>query len=103
MKIGKAGGSSGADIELSKAGGHKCLKSLTNIFNDILFKDKLSEEQILSSLLPTFEGKGNPLNSNSYRGVKLIEYAFKLYKYVLDGRLCELVNIDKMQYGLCQG
>ena len=31
MKIGKAGGSSGADIELSKAGGHKCLKSLTNI------------------------------------------------------------------------
>ena len=98
MKIGKAGGSSGADTELSKAGGDKCLKSLTNIFNDILFKDKLSEEQILSSLLPTFEGKGNALNSNSYRGVKLIEYAFKL-----DGRLCEVVNIDKMQYGFMPG
>ena len=98
MKIGKAGGSSGADTELSKAGGDKCLKSLPNIFNYMLFKDKLSEEQILSSLLPTFEGKGNALNSNSYRGVKLIEYAFKL-----DGRLCEVVNIDKMQYGFMPG
>ena len=103
MKIRKAGGSSGADIELSKAGGDKCWKSLPNIFNDMLFKDKLSEEQILSSLLPTFEGKGNPLNSNSCRGIKLIEYAFKLDKYVLDGRLCEVVNIDKMQYGFMPG
>ena len=30
-------------IELFKAGGNKCLKCLTNIFN-ILFKDKLPEE-----------------------------------------------------------
>ena len=44
MKIGKASGPSGLVIELFKAGGDKCLKSLTNIFNDILFKDKLPEE-----------------------------------------------------------
>ena len=30
-------------IELFKAGGNKCLKCLTNIFN-ILFKDELPEE-----------------------------------------------------------
>ena len=40
MKIGKASGPSGVAIELFKAGGDKCLKSFTNIFNDILFKDK---------------------------------------------------------------
>ena len=45
MKIGKAiSWPSEIAIELFKAGGDKCLKSLTNIFNDILFKDKLLEE-----------------------------------------------------------
>ena len=52
MKIGKASGPSGFAIEMFKAGGDKCLKSLTNIFNDILFKDKLPEEWMLSSLVP---------------------------------------------------
>ena len=61
------------------------LKTLRNIFNDILFKDKLPEEWMLSSLVPIFKGKGNPINPNSYRGIKILEHAFKLYKKVLDG------------------
>ena len=77
-----------------KADGEKCLKSLTNIFNDILFKDKLPEEWMLSSLVSTFKGKGDPLNPNSYRGIKLLEHAFKPYEKVLDGRLREVVDID---------
>ena len=39
MKIGEASGPSGVAIELFKAGADNCLKSLTNIFNDNLFKD----------------------------------------------------------------
>ena len=54
IKIGKASGPSGIAIELFKAGGGKCLKSLTKRFNDILFKDKLPEEWMLSSLVPIF-------------------------------------------------
>ena len=103
IKIGKASGPSGVAIELLKAVGDKCLKSLTNIFNDILFKDKLPEEWMLSSLVLIFIGKGYPLNPNSYRGIKLLEYAFKLYEKVLDGRLREVVDIDKMQYGFIPG
>ena len=38
MKMGKAIGPSGVAIEMFKAGRDKCLKSLTNIFNDILFR-----------------------------------------------------------------
>ena len=38
LKIEKASGASRVAIELFKAGGDKYLKSLTNIFNDILFK-----------------------------------------------------------------
>ena len=44
MKIGKASGPFGVAIELFKGGEDKCLKYLTNIFNDTLFKDKLPEE-----------------------------------------------------------
>ena len=36
MKIRKASGPSGVAIEIFKDGSDKCLKSLTNIFNDIL-------------------------------------------------------------------
>ena len=79
------------------------MKSLTNIFNDILFKVKLLEEWMLSSLVPIFKKKGDPLNPNFYRGIKLSENAFKLYEKVLDGRLREVVDIDKMQYGFIPG
>ena len=57
----------------------------------------------MSLLVPIFEGKGGPLNPNSYRGTKLLEYVFKLYEQVLDGRLREVVDIDKMQYGFIPG
>ena len=46
--------------------------------------------------MPIFKGKGNPFNPDSPRGIKLLEHAFKLYE-VLNGRLCEVVDIDKMQ------
>ena len=68
-KIGKAIGPAGVTIELFKAGEDKFLKSLANIFNDILFKEKLPEEWMLNSLVPIFKGKGDPLNPNSYRGM----------------------------------
>ena len=97
MKIGKASGpfASGVAIEVFKAGGVKSLKSLTNIFNDILFKDKLLAEWILSLLVTIFKGKEDPLNSNFYRGIKLLVHAIKLCRKILDGHLGEVVDIDK--------
>ena len=103
MKIGKASGPSGVTIEMFKAGGDKCLKSWTNIFNDILFKDKLMVEWMLSSLVPIFKGKGDPFNPNSCRGRQLLEHAFKLYKKIVDGHSCEVVDTDEMQYGFMSG
>ena len=42
---------------------------------------------MLSSLVPLFKGKRDPLNPNSYKGIKLLEHTFKLYEF------------GKMQYG----
>ena len=55
---------------------------------------------MLILLVLIFKGKGDPLNPNSYRGMKLLEHAFKLYEKVSDGRLREVVDNDKTQYGL---
>ena len=40
---------------------------------------------MLTLLVPIFRRKENPLNSNSYKGLKLMEDAFKLYDKILDG------------------
>ena len=58
---------------------------------------------MLRLLVLIFRGKGDPLNSDSYRGIKLLEHAFKQYEKVLDGHLDELADIDKMQYGFMPG
>ena len=100
MKIGETCGLSWVSIQLLKGGGDRALKSLTNIFNDTLVKDKLMWEWKLSLLVQVFKGKGDPLNSNSRRGIKLLEHVFKMYEKVLDRRLREVIDIDKMQ---CQG
>ena len=71
MKIEKANWLSGITLEMFKADGDKCLKFLTNIFNDILFKGKLPEEWML---IPILKEKGDSLNPNSCRGIKLLEH-----------------------------
>ena len=101
MEIGKASGMSGVALEMFEAGGYKCLKSLTNILT--LFNKKLLEEWMFNSLVPIFKGKGDPLNRSSYRGIKLLENAFKLYEKILDGCLREVVDIDKIQYRFMPG
>ena len=58
---------------------------------------------MLSSLASIFKGKGDPLNRNFYREIKLLQHVFKLYKQVLDRHLCEVVDIDKIQYGFMPG
>ena len=89
MEIGKASRPSGVAIELLKAAGVTCLKYMTN--------SMISCSR--GSLVPLFKMKGGSLNPNSYRGIKLLEHAFKLYEKVLDGRLGEVIDIDKMKYG----
>ena len=49
---------------------------------------------MLSYLVQIFKGKGDPLNPNSYKGIKLFEHAFKLLE-ILDGPFRQVVEIDK--------
>ena len=58
---------------------------------------------MLSLLVTILKRKVDPLNPNSYKGIMLLEYGFKLYEKVLDEPLHEMVDIDKMQYKFMPG
>ncbi len=49
------------------------------------------------------KGKGDALECNSYRGIKLLEHAMKVFERVIEARLREKVDIDDMQFGFMEG
>ena len=53
---------------------------------------------MLSLLVPIFKGKGDPLNPNSYRGIKFLND-----EKLLNGHLREVVDMIWCNMGLCQG
>ena len=90
-------GPTGVVFKMLRAGGKGCLESL-RIFNEVLFENKLPDKFNVELNGSSLQGKGDPLNTNSYRGIKLLEHAFKMYKRILDRRLRETVAIAKMFY-----
>ena len=92
MKSRKASRSTGVVVEILRTEG--CLESLTRIFNEALFESKLLDNWMLNSLVSIYKGKGDPLNTISYRHIKLLEHAFNLYEWILDKRLREIVDIQ---------
>ena len=50
-----------------------------------------------------YKGKGDPLECGSFRGIRLLGHAIKIFKKVLDKRLRQLIKIDDMQFGFMCG
>lgn len=78
--MGKEIGHLGLFVQMLKAIGEPYLKSLTDVFREILFEGKFPVERMLSSLVPVFKRKVDSLSPNHYRRIKFLEYAFKVWK-----------------------
>lgn len=76
--MGKEIGHLGLFVQMLKAIGEPYLKSLTDVFREILFEGKFPVERMLSSLVPVFKRKVDSLSPNHYRRIKFLEYAFKV-------------------------
>ena len=50
-------------------------------------------------MLSIYKGNGHALECNSYRGIKLLEHAMKVFERVIETRLRENMDIDDMQFG----
>ena len=103
MKTGKAGGPSEVVGEMLKAAGKKGIKRLTELCNQVVREGAIPREWELSTLIPIFKGKGDPMECGSYRAVKLLEHGMKVLEGVLEKRLRQKVKIDDMQFGFVPG
>ena len=56
-----------------------------------------------SKLIPIFNNKGDILECNNYRGIKLMSHFMKLWERIIEARLREIVNIRDNQFGFRPG
>ena len=103
MKTGKAAGPTGLTTEMMKAAGESGVIEFTKVLADVWKKETIPDEWKRSLTVTIYKGKGDPLQCNSYRGIRLLEHPMKVMEKVLENRLREIVNIDKWQRGFMKG
>ena len=103
MKSGKAGGPSEVVGEMINAAGKNGVDMMTKLCNQIIEEGRIPLDWEISTLVPVYKGKGDPLECGSYRAIKLLEHAMKVLERVLDRRIRQKVNIDCMQFGFMPG
>ena len=54
-------------------------------------------------MINVYKGKGDALECESYRGIKLLEHVMKILERVKKGRVKKFVKIDDMQFGFMTG
>ena len=102
-KTGKASGPTEVVIEMIRAADKQGVKWMTEICNEVIRSGKVPEDWKLSSLVPVYKGKGDPMQCGSYRAIKLLEHGMKIMERVPEKRLRKQINIDNMQCGFMPG
>ena len=64
---------------------------------------KVPEDRIRSWMVNVYIGKGDALTCGSYRGIKLLEHAMKVWERVTEGRVRKIVKIYNMQFAFMAG
>ena len=63
----------------------------------------IPEDWKSSVVLPIYKGKGDPMESGSYRGIKLLVHAVKVVERIFEHRIRQQIVIDDMQFGFMKG
>ena len=103
LKVRKVAGPSGVTAEMIKAAGEQAVDWLTSICNRIVKEEVIPESWQMSELVPIYKGKGDMLECSLSQGIKLLEHGMKVAERVLERRLRQAVEIDKMQFGFRPG
>ena len=97
LKVRKAAGPSGVTAEMIKAAGEQAVDWLTSTCNRMVKEEAIPESWQMSELVAIYKGKGDVLECSSSRGIKLLEHGMKVAERVLERRLRQAVEKDKMQ------
>ena len=103
MKLGKAPGPSEVASEMLEACKSSSVRWLTDLCNLILYEERIPSDWMSSILVPLYKGKGDPLNCGSYRAIKLLDHAMKIFERVIERIIRSRVSLDSMQFGFVSG
>jgi len=103
MKNGKAAGPSGIVSEMLKAAGEDGISWMTELFNKIVVEGMVPSDWKKSWMVTVYKGKGDALECGSYRGIKLLDHAMKVFERVLERKIRGSVKIDDQQFGFQPG
>ena len=84
MKRGKAIGTDNIPIEAWRVIGGKGIEILTDVFRQVMTKEKMPDEWRNSTLIPIFKNKGDIQDCGNYRGIKLTSHTLKLWERIID-------------------
>ena len=77
---------------------------MTDLCNCIIaVEGRIPTDWTKSTLVPFYKGKGDPLECELYRAIKLLEQGMKVMERVLEKRVRSQVKIDDMQFGFMPG
>jgi len=93
VKKGKAAGLTGVTIDLLQAAAMVGLRELTNIMNDKMYGEKIPEDWKSNTTIPIYKGMGDVMEYGKYRRMRLLEHGMKVYEYVLENRIRDMVAI----------
>jgi hypothetical protein len=71
---------------------------MTDLLNAVVKKGNIPENWSKSWMVSIYKGKGDVLECNSYRGIKLLEKSMKVFERVIEARLRE--KVDTIMYSL---
>ena len=97
IKNGKAAGPSGVVAEMLKAAPDICSK-IIDLMNAIIREGKVPADCSDSIIVSLFKGKGDALDRDNYRGLKLTDHVLKVIERVVENIIRQTVNIDEMQF-----
>ena len=103
MKNGKAAGPYGVVAEILKTAPDICCKIIADLMKAIIREGKVPVDWSDSIIVSLFKGKGDVLDRNSYRGLKLTDHVLKVIERVVENIIHEKVNIDEMNFSFCPG
>src|SRR3989454_4835877 len=86
-----------------KAAGEIVIEWMTDLFNAVVREGKVPVDWCKSWMISIHKGKGDAMECGSYRGIKLLEHAMKVFERVIEARVRGRVQIDNMQFGFSPG
>jgi len=99
VKRHKAPGLSGLTTEMIQATEGIRTQWLLDLCNGIMKEGCIPGDRKSSVILPNYRGKGDPMESGSYRGIKLLEHAMKVMERIFEHRIRQQIEVDDMQFG----